>query len=73
MTDGKFPYEIPGLDIEGEDVRIQKRAYEIWEDEGRPEGRALEHWIQAEIEQKAETEERLRLAEGKISSLSGAD
>jgi hypothetical protein len=27
---------------------IAKRAREIWEKEGRPEGRNLEHWLQAE-------------------------
>jgi hypothetical protein len=29
---------------------ISKRAKEIWEREGRPEGRDKEHWIQAEAE-----------------------
>lgn len=27
--------------------RIQQRAYEIWENEGRPEGAASRHWDQA--------------------------
>lgn len=27
--------------------RIQQRAYEIWENEGRPEGSAARHWDQA--------------------------
>jgi hypothetical protein len=27
--------------------RIQRRAYEIWENEGRPEGSATRHWDQA--------------------------
>jgi hypothetical protein len=30
--------------------RIQKRAYELWEHEGRPEGRQQAHWYQAEME-----------------------
>ena len=30
--------------------RIRRRAYEIWEHEGRPEGRALAHWEQARRE-----------------------
>jgi hypothetical protein len=30
--------------------RIQRRAYELWESEGRPEGRAQVHWRQAELE-----------------------
>lgn len=29
---------------------IEARAYQIWEQEGRPEGRALEHWRRAELE-----------------------
>jgi hypothetical protein len=33
---------------------IRMRAYHIWEREGRPEGRDLEHWIQARIELTAE-------------------
>jgi hypothetical protein len=37
--------------------RIQLRAYQIWEQEGRPEGRQLEHWRQAE--QQIEVEFRV--------------
>ena len=37
-------------------ARIRQRAYEIWEDEGRPEGRERIHWLRAE----AEFRERLR-------------
>jgi hypothetical protein len=29
---------------------VALRAYEIYEREGRPDGRHLEHWVQAEIE-----------------------
>ena len=29
---------------------IAARAQEIWEEEGRPEGRAEEHWLRAEAE-----------------------
>lgn len=32
------------------DKRIQERAYEIWESEGRPQGRSHEHWEQARAE-----------------------
>ena len=35
---------------------IRQRAYEIWEAEGRPEGRERIHWLRAE----AEFRERLR-------------
>jgi Protein of unknown function (DUF2934) len=30
--------------------RIQRRAYELWESEGRPAGREHAHWLQAERE-----------------------
>ena len=30
--------------------RIKLRAYLLWEQEGRPEGRAEEHWLRAEAE-----------------------
>lgn len=29
-----------------EEIRLM--AYQIWEDEGRPEGRDLEHWLKAQ-------------------------
>lgn len=32
---------------------IHERAYQIWEQEGRPEGRSLDHWLQAELEANA--------------------
>jgi hypothetical protein len=32
------------------DMRIRRRAHEIWEREGRPEGRAEAHWMRAERE-----------------------
>lgn len=32
------------------DRRIRERAYEIWENEGQPEGRAQDHWEQARSE-----------------------
>jgi len=30
-----------------QEEQIRHRAYEIWELEGRPDGRALEHWTRA--------------------------
>jgi hypothetical protein len=33
---------------------ISKRAREIWEREGRPEGRDKDHWLQAETELRQE-------------------
>ncbi|WP_448208096.1 DUF2934 domain-containing protein [Azospirillum sp. sgz302134] len=34
--------------------RIQRRAHEIWEREGKPQGRHDDHWSQAEAEIRAE-------------------
>lgn len=34
--------------------RIRERAYEIWEREGRPEGKSTDHWLRAEAEVSAE-------------------
>lgn len=33
---------------------IRERSYQIWESEGRPEGRAWDHWLRAETELQAE-------------------
>jgi hypothetical protein len=30
--------------------RVRDRAYAIWERDGRPEGKSVEHWLQAEAE-----------------------
>jgi hypothetical protein len=30
--------------------RTRDRAYQIWEERGRPEGQEVEHWMQAERE-----------------------
>ena len=34
--------------------RVQERAYDIWQNTGRPEGKSVEHWLQAEAEITAE-------------------
>lgn len=34
--------------------QISQRAYEIWEREGKPEGREQEHWLQAEHELRSQ-------------------
>jgi hypothetical protein len=31
-------------------AKIAERAYRLWESEGRPHGRAVDHWLQAEAE-----------------------
>ncbi len=30
--------------------RVRERAYEIWKNAGCPDGRSVEHWLQAEAE-----------------------
>jgi hypothetical protein len=41
------------MDHENGDERVRARAHELWEKEGRPEGRDKEHWAQAEEDVKA--------------------
>ena len=38
---------MPTSDVQ---YQISQRAYEIWEEEGRPDGREAEHWRRAESE-----------------------
>ena len=33
-----------------DELEIRKRAHAIWEAEGRPLGRELEHWLRARLE-----------------------
>jgi hypothetical protein len=40
--------------------RIKRRAHELWEHEGRPEGRQQEHWDQAVQEVESEGSEAER-------------
>jgi hypothetical protein len=50
--------QVPGLGVPGTKTNpvgafreaIEARAREIWEEEGRPDGRAEEHWLRAEAE-----------------------
>lgn len=37
---------------------ISARAYALWEEEGRPDGRALVHWLAAEREFRTHTSEQ---------------
>ena len=43
--------------MDDRDERIRKRAHEIWEEEGRPEGREYSHWLRARAEIDAEDRE----------------
>ncbi|MCY0096931.1 DUF2934 domain-containing protein [Hoeflea ulvae] len=40
--------------MQPQDKSIRERAYEIWESEGRPEGREAQHWEQARSELPAD-------------------
>ena len=46
--------------------RIRDRAYAIWEQEGRPEGKQDEHWRRAEAEIAAEEQDAA--AEAKLEA-----
>jgi hypothetical protein len=39
---------------------IREAAYGLWEREGRPEGRALEHWLRATAERASGKSRRLK-------------
>ena len=64
-----------GLDPPGEarkaepdEHRIRERAHEIWIEEGRPEGRASDHWLRArwELAQAPQPEKELAQLEGEL-------
>jgi hypothetical protein len=38
------------MDIAHEEMRIRERAYALWEEEGRPQGREFDHWVRARSE-----------------------
>jgi hypothetical protein len=42
------------IDIAEYEQRVRNRAYDIWESEGRPNGRHVEHWMQSEAAESAE-------------------
>jgi hypothetical protein len=41
---------------------IRQRAHAIWEAEGKPEGKAIEHWQRAQVEIAAERATKVREA-----------
>ena len=45
-----------GTEQEDPEARIRERAHALWEEEGRPEGRAEEHWERARRLVEAEEE-----------------
>ena len=45
------------MNHDDEQILIRMRAYDIWESEGYPEGKAECHWLQAEAEILKQTQE----------------
>jgi len=37
-------------DIAADSSAVRQRAYELWEQDGRPEGREVDYWLMAEAE-----------------------
>lgn len=51
--------------MDDREERIRQRALEIWEAEGRPEGREYSHWLRAKAALREEEEwDRPAAAEG---------
>ncbi|OHV88652.1 DUF2934 domain-containing protein [Mesorhizobium sp. ORS 3428] len=48
--------------------RIRRRAHEIWEQAGRPEGAHLQHWDQAAAEIDAEKKPKVKPAPKKAAA-----
>ena len=46
----KLPEEVLIAMLGATYQEIATCAYQIWQQEGRPEGRALDHWLQAELQ-----------------------
>lgn len=46
--------------MDDQEERIRQRALEIWEAEGRPEGREYSHWLQARAQLREEEEAQSR-------------
>ncbi len=48
--------------MQDDDWAIRQRAYQIWEENGRPAGRDLEHWLIAQQEMHARRATEVRTA-----------
>ena len=68
--EGLAGHEPPGeaRKAEPDEHRIRERAHEIWIEEGRPEGRATDHWLRArwELEQPPQPEKELAQLEREL-------
>ena len=52
---------------------VSRRAYELWENEGRPEGSDLRHWLQAEQELRNNPSSARELEQNGLSSNTSAE
>ena len=55
-TDAGSPGAVESRGHEVNDDRVRERAHQIWIEEGKPDGRAVDHWLRArwELEREAE-------------------
>jgi len=61
------------LPMSGNDDAIRNRARQLWEAEGRPEGRHEDHWRQAQQELKAAPTADLPMESGATTTQLSAD
>jgi Protein of unknown function (DUF2934) len=52
---------------------VRRRAYQIWENAGRPKGRDLDHWLQAEMECRLKTAPHVTAAEQTAADAAGTN
>jgi hypothetical protein len=56
-----------------DDHAIRERAYFIWQQEGRPAGRALEHWVHAATQERERKNELMHDEEKVLSGRPDVD
>ena len=54
--------------LQDREQAVRERAYALWERDGRPEGRSLAHWCQAEAEIGAKAEGASRINRKRVKS-----
>lgn len=53
--------------------RIRDRAYRLWEEEGRPDGKAAEHWMRASAMEAERLNDEDRIDEEGMESFPASD
>lgn len=53
-------------------VTVEQLAYRFWEEEGQPEGKALEHWLRAEATAGAEVRPAARSSQRRSANAEGS-